>query len=552
MSNAELLATLQAINTQITTLQSGKKDSAILIDSISPTDAIMEQQVATLLHDTAEKVGQTPIDIPAAAASAKTNATEVAKKALEEGKATIAALPSAPEALSKTASDAINTSTAALKTAGTALEESIKSIPTGQLKEEGTAALSTVVDSAKKASAAAVSIVEKVKGMSPEIIANAEGVAKSITEAITKVEGAPDAAKAASELSMVLTKSASSISGITREVSTYAASLDPAAAAELKSAIGSIATSSVEVAKSAAGAVQGMTTTLGPVIHSALLSVGAASLASPALPIIAGAAAIVMIIMRQKQLHSALVSKMNGYFTTLLQMMEIFHIMSIIGSKMSYSIDANEFVKALNAFNAYLYLAAPPSLRKEIEKSGENKDSSGKITKISWFQKTTGKLQRVLAPSSMLVKLDSLFNDVITFFLLSISKFNIVTSIHGDVLQSMKSDILKLDEIIKFFNKIDKNRTPPTTGPQTDDQVEKKGIQDANLLEDAIKKANIPKEAMSKNLVQLGETIAKVEEDTTFKAKTEQVGMWGRLFGTKKSGGGHKKKRRTKRLKRRV
>jgi len=256
--------------------------------------------------------------------------------------------------------------------------------------------------------------------------------------------------------------------------------------------------------------------------------------------------------MRQKQLHSALVSKMNGYFTTLLQMMEIFHIMSIIGSKMSYSIDANEFVKALNAFNAYLYLAAPPSLRKEIEKSGENKDSSGKITKISWFQKTTGKLQRVLAPSSMLVKLDSLFNDVITFFLLSISKFNIVTSIHGDVLQSMKSDILKLDEIIKFFNKIDKNRTPPTTGPQTDDQVERKGIQDANLLEDAIKKANIPKEAMSKNLVQLGETIAKVEEDTTFKAKTEQVGMWGRLFGTKKSGGGQKKKRRTKRLKRRV
>jgi len=243
-------------------------------------------------------------------------------------------------------------------------------------------------------------------------------------------------------------------------------------------------------------------------------------------------------------------------------MMEIFHIMSIIGSKMSYSLDDGACIKALNSFKAYLYLAAPPSLRTLIEKSGENKDTTGKVTKISWFQKATGKLQRIFAPSSMLVKLDSLFSDIITAFLLTTAKFNIVTSIHSDVLQTMKLEILKLDEVVSFFNKI---RVAPTKkcatveDCRTDEEIQADALKYAELLEKAKASAKISDKDVTKNLVQTGQVITKVEASGQFKAETTSAsapakGLFSSWWGTKKGGRYLKahKKRRTKKIKSRV
>jgi len=415
--------------------------------------------------------------------------------------------------------------------------------PNDKLKEDITSAVSAVSSEANKAAAAAASIMSAAKEKAPELAAKAGLVKKSIDDALAKVQGASskDAEKIVADLSKTITEGASTLSTLTKDVRSFVAGLDPAAAAQLTSAISSAASTAIDIAQTAAGAVKGITSKLGPLLHTAALALGATSLAalaaSPALPVVAAVASIVMIIMHQKKLHSALVAKMKGYFVILMQMLEIFKIMSIIGSKMSYKIDDGACIHALNEFKAYMYLSAGPDLRKAIETAGENKNSTGKEVKLSWFQKAVSKVQRIFSSSSIVSNLDTLFNDVITFFLLSLSKFNIITSVHSDVLQSMKAEIVKLDEIIQFFNKV---RMEPVKkcdteeDCRTDAERETEYKKSSDELQGALKNAGVSGEDVSKVLVATGKAVTEAEKKNP-KIQTGGTKRFGRHIGKKRT-----------------
>jgi hypothetical protein len=440
--------------------------------------------------------------------------------------------PGAAATSTQVASDSMSGATAALKVAGTTISDGIKAIPTDQIKDQGKAAMEVVSAEGKKAAEAASKMASLAQQSAPEIAAKATAVAKTIQEAMTQASSAvgPEAAKAAATLSTVLTESASTLSNVTREIATFASNMDPAAAEQLKNTVADIASSAIDVAHSAAGAVQGITSKLGPLLHTAAMALGATSLtalaASPALPVVAAVASVVMIIMHQKRMHAMLVAKMKSYFHTLMQMLEIFQIMNVIGTRMAYAVDDGMCIRALNAFKAYMYLTAPPELRKAFEQAGENKNSTGKTTQLSWFQKATGKLQRVFSSTSILTRLDSLFGDVMSSFLLTLSKFNIVTSIHSDVLLSMKADIVKLDEVVKFFNKIRVEPIKQCEGEddcRTDEEIQKEAARDSDLLDKAKERLKISDEAVQKNIVKTGAIIIKIEESPKFQEEKKEI-----------------------------
>ena len=413
-----------------------------------------------------------------------------------------------------------------------------------KLKGDITSAISSVSAEANKAAAAAASIVSAAKDNAPELAAKAAAVKKTIDDALAKVQNASskEAQQIVAALSKTITEGASTLSTLTKDAKSFVTGLQAEAAAKLISSITSAASKAVDIAHIAAGAVKGITSKLGPMLHTAAVALGATSLAalaaSPALPIVAAVASIVMIIMHQKKLHSALVAKMKGYFVILLQMLEIFKIMSVIGSKMSYKIDDGACIHALNEFKAYLYLSAGPDLRKAIETAGMNKNNTGKDVKLSWFQKAMSKAQRIFSSSSIISNLDTLFGDIITFFLLSLSKFNIITSIHSDVLQSMKAEIVKLDEIVQFFNKV---RVEPVKkcdtelNCQTDQELDASMTKYQAEYDGAIERAGVNKADVVKVLVKSNQEVTLVEKKV------------------KKSGGGTKRfgrpigKKRTKR-----
>ena len=416
-------------------------------------------------------------------------------------------------------------------------------LPTDKLKADITSAVSSVSAEANKAAEAAASIVAAAKDKAPELAAKAEAVKKTITDALTKLQSSSskEAEQIVAALSKTITEGASTLSTLTKNIGSFVSGLDPATAAQLKDAISSAASTAITVAQSSAGIIKGITSKLGPLLHTAALALGATSLtalaASPALPVVAAVASVVMIIMHQKKMHSALVAKMKGYFVILMQMLEIFKIMSVIGSKMSYSIDDGACIRALNEFKAYLYLSAGPDLRKAIETAGINKNSTGKEIKLSWFQKAMSKAQRIFSNASILSNLDTLFSDIITFFLLSLSKFNIITSIHSDVLQSMKAEILKLDDVIQFFNKV---RTEPIKKCDTDEDCRTDAEREAEYkkssdeLQGALKSAGVSGDDVSKVLVATGKAVTEAEK----KAPKIQMGgtkRFGRRIGKKRT-----------------
>lgn len=467
------------------------------------------------------------------------------------------AAPGAAAAAAKAASDSINVASAALASTEKVIQDSLKDIPADQLKEGAAAAMITVSEEAQKAAAAAAKIAAAATQTNPEIAAKAKAVADSLNEAIDRAKNAvgSEAAQATAALSKAVTESASSLSNITRDVATYAASLDPEAAAQLKETIGTIASSAIDAAQAASGAIQGLSQKLGPYLHTAAMALGVTSLtalaASPALPVIAAVASIIMVVMHQKKMHSKLVSKMKAYFETLMQMMEIYRIMSIIGKRMKYTIDDGQCILALNEFKAYLYLTSPPSIRKAFEDANENTDRSGKKKELKWIEKTSGLLQRVFASSAIVSNLQDLFDDIITSFLLTLSKFNMVTAIHSDVLASMKSEITQLDEVIKFFDRI---QIKPVKECTTDEECQAAAAVTAKQLEDSMKMAGVKAEDVKKNLIASEKVIAKVEASAEFKQDSKTKG-WFNLFGTKetpKKGGSRqikiKGKFRTKRL----
>ena len=430
------------------------------------------------------------------------------------------------------AADSISGATVALKVAGTTIMDGIKAIPTDQIKGQGAAAMAVVSAQGKKAIEAAEKIVSLAQQSAPEIAAKAKAVGKKIQEALTKAISIKesDTAVVAAEISSTLTESASTLSSATREIATFISTLEPAAAEQLKNKVADIASSAVDVAQAAAGAVQGITSKLGPILHTAAAALGVTALtalaASPALPVVVAVASIVMMIMHQKKMHSALVSKMKSYFNTLMQMLEIFKVMSVIGSRMAYAVDDGDCIQALNAFKAYLYLIAPPSLREAFEQAGENKNNTGKTMKLSWFQKTTGKIQRIFASNSIMEKLDGLFADIITPFLLTMSKFNIVTSIHSDILLSMKADIVKLDEVVKFFNRIRVEPIKKCEGEEdcrTDEEIQKEAAHDSELLDQAKERLKISDEAVQKNITKTGAVIAKIEASPMFQKEKKEI-----------------------------
>jgi len=467
------------------------------------------------------------------------------------------AAPGAAAAAAKAASDSINVASAALASTEKVIQDSLKDIPADQLKEGAAAAMITVSEEAQKAADAAAKIAAAATQTNPEIAAKAKAVADSLNGAINKAKNAvgSEAAQATAALSKAVTESASSLSNITRDVATYAASLDPEAAAQLKETIGTITSSAIDAAQAASGAIQGLSQKLGPYLHTAAMALGATSLtalaASPALPVIAAVASIIMVVMHQKKMHSKLVSKMKAYFETLMQMMEIYRIMSIIGKRMKYTIDDGQCILALNEFKAYLYLTSPPSIRKAFEDANENTDRSGKKKELKWIEKTSGLLQRVFASSTIVSNLQDLFDDIITSFLLTLSKFNMVTAIHSDVLASMKSEITQLDEVIKFFDRI---QIKPVKECTTDEECQAAAAVTAKQLEDSMKMAGVKAEDVKKNLIASEKVIAKVEASAEFKKDSKTKG-WFNLFGKKetpKKGGSRqikiKGKFRTKRL----
>jgi hypothetical protein len=316
-----------------------------------------------------------------------------------------------------------------------------------------------------------------------------------------------------------------------------------------------VASSAIDSAQIAGETIHTLIQKLAPYFHTAAVAVGATSLtaaaASPALPVILAVASVIMVIMHQKKMHSKLVAKMNSYFQTLMQMAEIFRIMSIIAGHMKYTIDDGKCILALNEFKAYLYLTSPPSIRKAFEEVNANTDKKGKTKTLSWIEKTTAQLQRVFASATITTRLQQLFDDVITSFLLTLSKFNMVTAIHSDVLASMKSEITKLDEVIKFFDKLE---LKPVKECSTDEECQVAAAPTVKQLEDSRKMAGVKPEDVNENLKASEKAIENVEASPEFKQESKTKG-WFNLFGTKetpKKGGSRqikiKGKFRTKRL----
>ena len=522
------------------------------LDKLSPEvkaagTEVLEQasNLGSVIQSNIEKVGPAIDDI---ASKAKDVLEPLDAKITEALKSVE---PGATAAAAKAASDSMNAASAALASTEAVIQAGIKDIPADQIKEVAATAMTAVSAEAQKAAEAAAKVAEAAKQATPEIAAKAAAISKSLNEAIDKAKTAPEAALAAATLSKAITVSATGLSNVTREVATYAASLDPEAAAQLKETIGTVVSSAIDSAQIAGETIQALTQKLAPYFHTAAVAVGATSLtaaaASPALPIILAVASVVMVIMHQKKMHSKLVAKMNSYFQTLMQMAEIFRIMTIVAGRMNYAIDDGKCILALNEFKAYLYLTAPPSIRKAFEEVNENTDKSGKTKTLSWIEKTTGQLQRVFASTTITTRLQQLFDDVITSFLLTFSKFNMVTAIHSDVLASMKSEITKLDEVIKFFDKLE---LKPVKECSTDEECQAAAAPTVKQLEDSRKMAGVKAEDVTENLKASEKAIEKVEASPEFKQESKTKG-WFNLFGSKKGGSRKTKSKgkfRTKRL----